>query len=177
VTAAGIGDETMIVLLSDHGEAFGAHSVGGEKMYFHGQTLYDELLRVPLVFVIPGVQHRVIDQPAMLLDLAPTLVDAVKAKIPPSFQGRSLLPAILGEDLPPRAVHAELLPAPEWNHDAKAEIDPTGRWKMIYRISDNLFELYDLSVDPTEQKNLIHDDKKQADAMKHDITKWMESGL
>jgi arylsulfatase A-like enzyme len=177
IATAGIAGDTMIVLVSDHGEAFGQHSYGGEKMFFHGQTLYDELLRVPLIVYVPGVAPRVVEQPVMLLDVAPTLIDAIKGKQPPSFQGRSLLPAIMGEPLPPRAVHAELLPASDWNHDAKMEIDAEGRTKLIYKISDNLFELYDLSEDPTEQKNLSGSRKDLASQMKQGITRWMESEL
>src|SRR5207248_2487502 len=43
---AGLAATTAVVVFADHGEAFGEHRFGGERMYFHGQTLYDELLRV-----------------------------------------------------------------------------------------------------------------------------------
>jgi arylsulfatase A-like enzyme/MFS family permease len=173
----GLADDTMIVLLSDHGEAFGQHAIGGERLFFHGQSLYDEVLRVPLVFVIPGVSPREVDQPVMLIDVAPTLVDAIKAKPPASFRGRSLLPAILGEALPQRPVHAELLASPEGVREAKMAIDPVNRTKVIYRVSDNFFEVYDLASDPGEQKNLVHSRRDLAQEMRRQITSWMESGL
>ena len=93
------------------------------------------------------------------------------------FMGRSLAPLLHGDALPPRSIHAELLPAPEWNHDWKIDVDGDGRWKVIYRISDNVFELYDLAADPDEQKNLVTDKRDAAKKMKADITHWMESGL
>src|SRR5262249_23864818 len=46
---AGLAKNTAVVLFSDHGEAFGEHKFGGERIFFHGQTLYDEMLKVPLL--------------------------------------------------------------------------------------------------------------------------------
>ncbi|HEY2745105.1 MAG TPA: sulfatase-like hydrolase/transferase [Polyangia bacterium] len=150
--ASGQAKDTAVVIFSDHGEAFGEHRFGGERMYFHGQTLYDELLRVPLMFRIPGVAPRVVDGNVALLDLGPTLCDLVKAPRPPSMHGRSLLGALLGEPLPPAPIYAEMLPATSWNHYWRALVD--GSWKLIQKLSENTTELYDLSSDPTEQHNL-----------------------
>ncbi|HEY1586482.1 MAG TPA: sulfatase-like hydrolase/transferase, partial [Polyangia bacterium] len=150
--SSGQAKNTAVVIFSDHGEAFGEHRFGGERMYFHGQTLYDELLRVPLMIRIPGVAPRVVDGNVALLDLGPTLCDLVKAPRPPTMHGRSLLGAILGEPLRPELVYAEMLPATSWNHHWRALVD--GSWKLIEKLSENTTELYDLSTDPTEQHNL-----------------------
>ena len=100
------------MIFSDHGEAFGEHSFGGERMYFHGQTLYDELLRVPLIDPRARASRRASSTATvMLLDLGPTLCDLVKAPRPPTLHGRSLLGAILGEPLAAEPVYAEMLPA------------------------------------------------------------------
>jgi arylsulfatase A-like enzyme len=149
---SGLDKTTTVVIFSDHGEAFGEHRFGGERMYFHGQTLYDELLRVPLMIRVPGLQPRVVDGPVQLIDLGPTLCDLVKAPRPPSMQGHSLLPVLLGEPQTPEKIYAELLPAPAWNHNWRALVD--GNWKLIDKLSENTVELYDLSQDPTEQRNL-----------------------
>jgi len=77
---------------------------------------------------------------------------ASKAPRPPSMQGHSLLPVLLGEPQAPEKVYAELLPAPAWNHNWRALVD--GNWKLIDKLSENTLELYDLSQDPTEQHNL-----------------------
>ena len=158
--AAGLAKDTVVVVFSDHGEAFGEHKFGGERMYFHGQTLYDELLHVPLIIRVPGVTPRVADDPVMLVDLGPTLLDLVKGTRPPNFHGRSLLPAILGEPLPAQPVYAELLPTPSWNHLWRVIIE--GDLKLIHKISENTIELYDLRKDPTEQTNLAPDDPRTA---------------
>ncbi len=177
VAKAGAAETTAIVIVSDHGEAFGKHRVGGERMFFHGQTLYEELIHVPLIVTVPGVAPRAVDTPVMLIDVAPTLADLLGVAQPPSFTGRSLVPALAGETLPPRPVHAELLPAPSWNHHAKSMLDVDGKTKIIYRVSDNVFELYDLGADPDEEKNLWAERKEDAERMKAAITRWMESEL
>jgi arylsulfatase A-like enzyme len=171
LAATGLDKTTAVVVFSDHGEAFGEHRFGGERMYFHGQTLYDELLRVPLIFHVPGLSPRVVDEPVMLLDLGPTLCDLVKAPRPPSMHGRSLLGALLGEKLPPHPVYAELLPAPAWNHNWRSIIDTggDGNWKLIEKLSENTIELYDVKTDPTEQKNLAESNKDVVERLKREI--------
>ncbi|HEX4460585.1 MAG TPA: sulfatase-like hydrolase/transferase, partial [Polyangia bacterium] len=150
--ATGLAKTTAVIVFSDHGEAFGEHRFGGERMYFHGQTLYNELLRVPLMMRIPGMKPRQIDTAVQLVDLGPTLIDLVKAQRPPSMHGRSLLDALLGQPLSPKPVYAEMLPAPSWNHHWRAIVD--GQWKLLDKLSENTQELYDLSRDPTEQHNV-----------------------
>jgi len=157
---AGLAETTMVVVFSDHGEAFGEHKFGGERMYFHGQTIYDELLKVPLVIRVPGVAPRIVEPRVALLDLAPTLADIVKGARPPSWRGRSLLPAMLGATLVPRPVVAELMPAPSWNHAWRSIID--GDMKLLQKLSESSTELYDLATDPTEQKNLGASDPRAA---------------
>ncbi|HTM22071.1 MAG TPA: sulfatase-like hydrolase/transferase, partial [Kofleriaceae bacterium] len=67
----GLRDKTMVVLIADHGEAFGQHRFAGQSMFFHGQTLYEELLRVPLLVRLPGIKPAVIETPVALVDVAP----------------------------------------------------------------------------------------------------------
>lgn len=158
--ADGLADTTAVLVFSDHGEAFGEHKFGGERMYFHGQTIYDELLKVPIIFHVPGMAPRTISERVMLVDLAPTVAEVFKAPRPPSFHGRSLLPAMLGEPLAPQPVYAELLPSPSWNHLWRAIIE--GDHKLIHKLSENMTEVYDLSKDPTEQTNLAGSDEQTA---------------
>jgi arylsulfatase A-like enzyme len=87
--ARGLYEESMIVLTSDHGEEFGEHGWVG----WHSHTLYDELLRVPLIVKLPGGRSAgtTIEAPARLIDVAPTITEVAGAPIPPDFDGVDLL--------------------------------------------------------------------------------------
>ena len=133
--------------MADHGEAWGEH-----KAYFHGQDLFDEQLRVPLIIAVPGQKPRVIAEDVALVDVAPTLLDLVGAPIPAGMRGRSLLPLIEGTGTagrPPHPIFAELMPATAWPHQAAMMVD--GGHKLIHRISDRRWELYDLRSRPRRE--------------------------
>ena len=72
----GLSKNTTVVILADHGEAWGEH-----KTYFHGQDLFDEQLRVPLIIAVPGQTPRVVTDDVALVDVAPTLLDLVGAPV------------------------------------------------------------------------------------------------
>jgi choline-sulfatase len=143
----GLDKTTAIVIMADHGEAWGEH-----KEYFHGTDLYDEQTRVPLIIAVPGETPRVIEDDAELVDVAPTLLDLVGAPIPPTMRGRSLMPRIEGRPQAPVPIFAEQMPATAWPHQAAMMVD--GNYKIIHRISDRRWELYDLKRDPGEKDNL-----------------------
>ncbi len=143
----GLADDTAVVVMADHGEAFGEH-----KIFFHGQDLFDEQLRVPLIIAIPGLPPHVFEDQVSLVDVGPTLLDLVGAPIPPSFRGKSLLPRIRGDERAQRPVFSELMPATAWPHHAAMMVD--GKYKVIHRISDRRWEMYDLAADPGEHRNL-----------------------
>jgi arylsulfatase A-like enzyme len=162
LAASGLAESTIVVVVADHGEAFGTHTFAGQKMFFHGQTLYDELLRIPLVVRVPGRPAGQSDALVQLIDVAPTVLDAVGVALPPSFQGRSLVPALRGEPLAGKPAFAELIPYPSWNHEGRAVISADGRWKLFDRVSDGRKELYDLAEDPEEKKDRFRDDTAKA---------------
>ena len=84
--AAGAGD-ALVVLTSDHGEQFGEHG-----LWMHGNSLYDELLHVPLIVRAPGLvpAGKRIATDVGLLDVVPTILDLAGAGAPPHGDGRSL---------------------------------------------------------------------------------------
>ena len=101
----GLLDRAVVVVTADHGEEFREHGQLG-----HGQSLYEELLHVPLVVLAPGAAAgRDVDAPISLVDLAPTLLDLAGVAPEPRFVGRSRA-AWLARPPMPEDVLAELLP-------------------------------------------------------------------
>ncbi len=82
---------TVVIITSDHGEEFFEHGDVG-----HGHTVYEELLRVPLIVKLPGFGSGYVNMPVDLIDIAPTVLDYLGVGIPSSMQGRSLLPVVQG---------------------------------------------------------------------------------
>ncbi len=80
---------TVVIISSDHGEEFLEH--GGSD---HGHTVYEELLRVPLIVKLPGLGAGQVNSPVDAIDLAPTVLDYLGFEIPASMQGRTLVPVI-----------------------------------------------------------------------------------
>ncbi len=181
----GLTGDTMLVVLSDHGEAFGIHRFAGQKMFFHGQTLYDELLQVPLIIRVPGAEPRRIDSPVSLVDVVPTIIAALGIDIDalypegqrPQFMGRSLVGALLGQPVAPRPHFAELLPAPSWNHAATSMVTADGHYKLIYVSSERRWEMYDLTKDPQELDNIYDPDDALSKRLSSQLTDWMEVDL
>jgi hypothetical protein len=141
----GLESRVLLIVTSDHGEAFGEH---GSK--FHGDTLYDELVRVPLVFVGPGVVAREVDAAVSLIDLGPTLLDWFGVDTPASFMGESLVPLLLGQSREfSRPIVAE-------TGLKQSMLFPSGR-KVIRDLRRQTLEMYDLAQDPGELHNLSDD--------------------
>lgn len=178
LAAAGLDQDTVVVLMSDHGEAFGEHNFGGQSM-FHGTNLYDEQLRVPFAFRVPGAAPRAVDDVVQLIDLAPTVVELAGARPDASWLGRSLVPAIQGGALPPKPAFAELLAYPGWEQDLKMAVSADGAWKLINVLSQRRMELYDLASDPGEQRDRFGDAGAAAakEQMQKLLLDWVEVTL
>ena len=140
----GLLDRTLFVVTSDHGEEFEEHGGRG-----HGHTLYDELLRVPLIMACPGQlpEGRVVTDPVRLIDVAPTILEL--AGVPPHarLNGRTLLETI------GRGVSSERVAFCEFDERTKFEAVRTGEHKLIRRLEDGGVELYHLVDDPDERRS------------------------
>jgi hypothetical protein len=137
---AHLGPGDIVVLFADHGEELWDH--GG---FEHGHTLYDELLRVPLVVRAPGIPAGRIAGPVSVLDIAPTVLDLLGLPPLPASDGISLVPAMHGAPLPARDLaFGHPLYGPErWGvlHDAE-------KWTSVR----DREEVFALASDPRERK-------------------------
>lgn len=148
----GIYDQALIVFTSDHGEEFGEHND-----FHHGQTLYDELVRVPLMVKLPYSESVVvIDHPVSTAAIMPTILDLTSVPYDPAlYSARSLRDTWRGSDSP--AFGAPWPPVYMTGVTARknaAEAVVWSDYKYIRWTAVNHEELYALEADPTEQHNL-----------------------
>jgi arylsulfatase A-like enzyme len=151
----GLYDEALIILTADHGEEFHERGWIG-----HSRSLYDELVRVPLVVRPPGGAPGapVIDSAVSLVSLAPTVLDYAGVDPGPfDFQGPSWRSLLSGSGASPGAVLVEvdfvpLRPRHFTSVHKKAVV--VGRHKLIRDDRSGRLELYDLRADPGETRDL-----------------------
>lgn len=146
-------DDSLLVITADHGEAFKEHGSLG-----HGDSTYEEQIRVPLLVVAPGqvpAGIRVTDQVSGI-DVAPTILSLVEVAAPETHFGRSLLPLLTGNpsgDRPVRFAEAVQKPASAAQRRIYAARD--GRHKWIFAAeSSTPLEIYDLGADRAERQSL-----------------------
>ncbi|MFT6144229.1 MAG: arylsulfatase A-like enzyme [Myxococcota bacterium] len=141
-----LNDDDIVVLFSDHGEEFWDH--GG---FEHGHTLYDELLRVPLIIRANGHTGRV-TEPVSLLDITPTLLDLVGMNHD-GLDGVSLRPALQGNVDARMALfdRDQALGRPLYGDVRWGVLHGTQKWTTI----GDTERLVDVAVDPGEQRDVL----------------------
>ncbi|HEY7372986.1 MAG TPA: sulfatase-like hydrolase/transferase [Polyangia bacterium] len=154
---------TVIVLAADHGEEFDEH--GGR---YHGSTLYDEQLRVPLIISIPGIPAHVVDGPVELLDIAPTLLNLLDIPVPVRMRGTDLGPWL---GVPP-APATRLPPAFAEVEDKRMVVSGTD--KLLCDLHWGSCAYYDLAVDPRERNNLAEAHPDRAAALRATLDQWLD---
>ncbi len=172
-------DKTLVVFLSDHGEAFGEHNVpivlqnATVRGRHHGHSMYNELLHVPLILRYPAsipAAERVA-QPVRLVDVLPTMLSltGIETGLPEgTFRGRSLTPLIQhpGEHTDAPLCYSERL---YFGEERRALQDD--RYKLITKADGTPLELYDLGADPRETTNLIAADPSGAQYLEQDMSR------
>jgi arylsulfatase A-like enzyme len=142
---------SLIILLSDHGEEFLEHGGVG-----HGLSLYEEQLQIPLIIfptaVVPG--HMGIDTPVSQIDLFPTLNDWMSLGAPYKGSGLSLKELILSSD--DSRVNARKFIFAEMDYlTSIRSVLFEKRWKYILNMKNGTGEIYDLMKEPSERNNLL----------------------
>ena len=149
----------LIALASDHGEGLGEH---GEKT--HGFFIYNSTLHVPLILRIPGAAPRAVNEEVSLVDVMPTILQALKVSIPGGVQGRSLMSAILGRPAGASSnLYAETFQPLLHFHWSQLRAVQSRGWKFIEAPKT---ELYDLRKDPGERNNLLQSQRARAHEMR-----------
>ncbi|MFT5052666.1 MAG: arylsulfatase [Chlamydiales bacterium] len=185
------GDGLLIVFASDHGESLGEHDI----YWDHGDYVYNATTRVPLAFMLPashplhGGMRR--SERASLVDVAPTVLDLV-GLAPASnsqIEGRSLVPAMRGNDPGPHAVFSESghcyypeLVGRRVRNDVEGRFRAVfrGRWKLIwtpFQEGELEWELYDVEADPHETKNLYDPEHPELAQLQAELQAWMRDAF
>jgi len=141
----GLRDRTLVILVADHGEEFWEH--GGVE---HGHTVYEELVRVPLIIRWPGHVRagvRIASQ-VSVTDIAPSVLDLLRLPLPPGLDGVTMVPALRGEQSASRPVLIENMLFAEERTGLRI-----GGYKYV-RWANGKEEVYNLSSDPAERTDL-----------------------
>jgi arylsulfatase A-like enzyme len=166
----GFDDNTIVAITADHGEEFLEHGQAA-----HYKTLYDEVLRVPLVVRYPGhvAAGRRVQGQVRLMDVAPTLLSLAGLPVAHPRLGSDArsLACLLTSPVPRRA---PVLPA---FGDLRGEVASvrTGDAKLIRNLRTNREEFYDLDKDPGERKNIEAVSPHERDQLRVILTRWRSS--
>jgi arylsulfatase A-like enzyme len=156
------GRATIVVFTSDQGLALGSHGLLGK------QNCYEHSIRSPLVIAGPGLpQGRRSEALVLLRDLHPTLCELAGVPVPASVQARSLLPVLQGRT---DRVHDRVFAA---YTDTQRMVCET-RYKLILYPQPNRRQLFDLTADPDELRNLADDPAHAAERERLEtlLTDW-----
>ena len=153
-------DNTLFIMMADHGEEMGDH--GGWQ---HDQSVYQELIHVPLIIRFPHDEFagQRISAPVSLVDIMPTILDAVNCPLePPTISGRSLMPLIrdgasFGDEMRVVSIRNNRKKYFKPHKESRGDLNIAvrkGHMKAIFNVEPNTLELYDLESDPGETQNL-----------------------
>jgi arylsulfatase A-like enzyme len=183
----GLKEKTLVVFSADHGEELYDHNF----YFYHGCSIYDSVLHVPLIMRLPDVipERRKIPTMVQSIDIAPTVFDFLSLPRSPTFEGRSLKDLILSpkRNFDPAFAYSEI--------EDKIFSIRTNEYRYIYNptllhpigdpyntVGDERSkgyiirkeELYDIVEDPLEQKDLMKEDPKDAAELQQQLLKWMQ---
>ena len=158
-----LGDETIVVVVGDHGESLGEHE---ERT--HAILTYDATLRIPWIMRIPdGPAGLRVETPVSQVDLVPTLLELLGERRAAQVSGLSLLPLLAPESfVEDRVLYSETF-LPFYTYGwAKQRVLRSGAWKYIDAPSP---ELYDLGLDPQELSNVVEQQPGVAEDLRRDL--------
>ncbi len=166
----GLMDDTIIVITADHGEGLKKKEDHGHL--YHGQTLYDELIHVPMMIHTPFAQPRRVDRPVAVLDVLPTLLELTGVTTDVRMRGFSLNPYLQGDESFVRPPVFSQKAQPKWKELVSVVDWP---WKAIWKVRTNHFELYRLDQDPREAADLASTKPEQMREMSNQLRLWRSS--
>ncbi len=155
---------TVIIYLSDNGYMWGEHGLGGKWL------LYEESIRIPIIIYEPGIPAKLkgvkLDDLALNIDIAPTILDLAGIPVPDVMDGMSLSSFIRGKDAPTRTdffmEHVDIIKVETPIPDSRGVRSKEWKYIRYVNIEPEVEELYHISQDPRESTNLAKDPKYKA---------------
>lgn len=187
-----IEDRTLIIIIGDHGESLTEHGI-----YISHRGLYEETLKIPMIFYHPSLGRKKVESLVQIIDIAPTILDFLGIKNEQiDFDGRSLLPLITGkkEKIRNFAFAEDLTPGEfKIRKSVRRRVLRTEKYKYIqsfYGPAEFLFsvnpkidkldmkeELYDLKKDKTERKNIAERKNEIKLKLKKDLNLLIQKNI
>ncbi len=169
LVSRGMADHTLFIITADHGEGLGDHGEGN-----HGFFLYGSTTHVPWILRFPDRRFagNRIKAVARLIDIAPTVCALLGVPVPSSFQGRSLVPELVGQMRPALPAYSETLYPYRQFHSAPLQALRYDRFTFIQAPRP---ELYDFRQDPAESHNLITTNHSMANSLHDELDKLASS--
>jgi arylsulfatase A-like enzyme len=177
----GLYDDALIVFASDHGESLGEHGY----FFDHGDYLYDETLRIPLIIKFPHNRNKGlhISGKTMILDVLPTVLSVAGAHSLPAVAGKDLVLFLDGRKEPHPESYAETGRVFFRENPRRYVEGIAGNWKSVreggWKLiqiptpDKDLYELYNTASDPKETKNLYRPDDPTAQHLIGQLQNWV----
>ncbi len=177
----GLWERSIFIVMADHGEEFGEHGA-----WWHGDTVYEPAMHIPLIMHLPGDQlgGRRIDGLVSLTDVMPTLLDILGSReLCSGCRGTSLVPLLSGQapGESGRTIFGlrqnKLLfygPLAQKSGDVNVLVR-RDQWKAIWNEGPQTIEIYDLQADPAELHELSHGQHVLAAELRDEAVSWLEN--
>lgn len=200
----GLMEKTAIIFTSDHGFYFGEHGglfgkmtydkrpdgrlyrFGDDGAYWAHSPLYEELVRIPLLIYLPGLEPGSYSGLTSVVDVMPTVLDMLGLDTPDTVDGSSLLPKMRDSSTPGREFVITTIPfanTGDWVRsvdDARRTLSASqvttvtsDRWSLLYSMDQGVSELFDLESDPGQESNVISSHPENARELHGYLTKFM----
>jgi len=178
IDSLGLMDNSIVVFMADHGEAFGEHGFTA-----HGTTVYEEMIHVPLAFHLPAACEATPQRRGECIgptDVMPTLLDLYGMEPPAGLQGRSRIRLLAGEEEP----------EPSFTVSRTRGTDDSGgvdqpeqvsyaiagpQYTLILADEGRRVELYDRAADAGQQANIAADHPDIVDGLRQQFEAWAET--
>ncbi len=152
----------IIILAADHGEEFGEH--GGR---YHGTTLFEEQVRVPLIVVVPGLAPHLVAGTTQLIDISATVLGLLDIPLPARMRGTDLGPWLVNPPAP-----SDRLP-PAFAEVEDKRMVALASERLICDVGKDYCSYFDVGSDPREQHDMADQRPDRVAVLRHLLDEWL----